>query len=105
MGALAQEATAIDYDAIRQAIYAAPGRVNFGLHMNFKASPGERAAGVDAFLDRGRRRLGDHAVVPYRAGRDWRATDIDPGYVRAMQAVGRALDPDNLLNPGVGLIP
>ena len=99
---IADDAMTLDYAAVRQAVYAAPGRINFGLHMNFNAPGGAKCEGVDALMAAGRERLSTLPVVPYRFGRDWRMPGVDAGYLKTMAAIGPVLDPDGLLQAGVG---
>lgn len=90
--------------AHRTTIYPGPHAVNVGMHFHFPriadgavAARAACASVVEA--------LSGIAAIPYRSGRRWRASlRLDPGYETTLRAIAAVLDPDGILNPGVGAI-
>ncbi len=99
-------ARTVPIDAVhrRVACYFGPDGVNLGVHC-VSASEAERHA-ARAALEARSPALADFAAVPYRPGLAWRhetARRADSATLSALEAIGRLLDPDGRLNPGVGL--
>lgn len=106
IGAAYAWARALSIDAVhrRVACYFGPDGVNLGIHCVAANEVARAKAG--AALEAEAPTLAEFEAVPYRPGVTWQNETVKRACrhtLATLEAVGRLLDPDGRLNPGVGL--
>jgi len=89
---------------MRTTVYPGPHAVNVGFHFHFPRT-GEGAAAARGLCSETASALAPRRPIPYRTGRRWRSVLApDPAWLATLRGLAAVLDPDAVLNPGVGLV-